>query len=708
MKAGILRVCLLLAWLWPALGDAQTTSLIADTVALDGQNRLIATGNVQVFYNGAELTADEVVFDQSTDQLSISGNLRLRQGADAVILASSAELSADLQNAILESARLVLDQQLQLAANEITRVDGRYTQLFQVAATSCQICAETDVPLWQIRAKRVVHDELERQLYFEGAQLRVLDVPILYLPRLRLPDPTLERATGWLVPQLKTTSLLSTGFKFPYFIRIGDDRDLTLTPYLSPNTRTLEFRYRQAYSNGDLIVRGAGTRDTILRNDTRGYLFADGTFDLQSGYTLAFDIETTTDDAYLLDYGVSNRDRLDSAISIRRATNRRYVEADIVYFESLRTGEANNTLPPIVLDYQQRLRSAQDRLGGYWDFGASLHGHRRFSDADVIGRDVASLHAQASYGIRGIFGPGLEASFTGGASADYYNVSQDSNFSDNPRARIVPFAATQLSWPLRARLENGARLDLRPVVQLRWAEVSGDSVPNDDGQRLEFDEGNLFRANRFAGTDAVESGTRATIGLSFGYTAPSRWSVQNDIARSYANTVAIEATESSGLSGERSDWLWTLSFAHPNGVELINRAVFDDSFTFAKNEARLWWRNDRLALGTSYIFLAEDVGEARTDAVSEWSTDADVVINSNWTAGVGLRYDFISDRAANAALGLTYSNECVELNLALSRRFTSSTTVTPTTDFDLSVNLKGFSTGRSASKLKRGRCGGRS
>merc|ERR1712034_213433 len=147
-----------------------------------------------------------------------------------------------LRNGLLSGARMVMDDQLQLAAVEAQRVGGRYTQLSRVAVTSCQVCGRNETPLWQIRADRVIHDQDARQLYFEGAQLRVLDVPILWVPQLRLPDPTLERARGFLTPTLRSTSLLGTGLRLPYFIPIGDHQDLTLTPYLSSETRTLEAR----------------------------------------------------------------------------------------------------------------------------------------------------------------------------------------------------------------------------------------------------------------------------------------------------------------------------------------------------------------------------------------------------------------------------------------------------------------------------------
>ena len=45
-------------------------------------------------------------------------------------------------------------------------------------------------------------------------------------------DPTLQRATGFLIPSYRTDSTLGSGFRLPYFIKMGDHRDLLLAPFL--------------------------------------------------------------------------------------------------------------------------------------------------------------------------------------------------------------------------------------------------------------------------------------------------------------------------------------------------------------------------------------------------------------------------------------------------------------------------------------------
>ena len=205
IRAGSLALALVLL---TGMALAQTTpaTLVADNVFVEPTGRITATGNVEVFQDGTRLTADRVIYDRTSGQLTIDGPITVTDPNGSVFAADEASLSPDLRAGLLSSARLVLNQQLQLAAAEISRVNDRYSTLDRVVASSCQICEQNETPLWEIRARRVIQDNLERQLYFEGAQLRLGGVPVFYLPRLRVPDPSVERAAGVLIPSLRTSS----------------------------------------------------------------------------------------------------------------------------------------------------------------------------------------------------------------------------------------------------------------------------------------------------------------------------------------------------------------------------------------------------------------------------------------------------------------------------------------------------------------------
>ncbi len=112
-------IALLLTLVLPAHAQDSAT-LVSDSLQITGDTRLIADGNVEVFFKGRRLKASRIIFDQATDRLEITGPIVLtEETGEILILASQADLAADMSEGILTSARLVL--------NQLTRLSGRST-----------------------------------------------------------------------------------------------------------------------------------------------------------------------------------------------------------------------------------------------------------------------------------------------------------------------------------------------------------------------------------------------------------------------------------------------------------------------------------------------------------------------------------------------------------------------------------------------------
>ena len=698
----------LILTLLPALASAQmAATLVADNVYVPaGGQSLVAEGNVEVFFDGTRMSARRITFDRASDSLSIEGPIFIVASDGTILTADEASLDPQLRNGILRGARLVLNDQLQLAANQINTVEGRYTQLYQVAVTSCHICADGETPLWEIRARRVVHDAEEQQIYFDDATFRVVGVPIFYLPRMRLPDPTLERATGFLTPRIASTNSLGTGLKLPYFIRLGDHRDLTLTPYLSTSTATLEAAYRQAYMRGDIQIEAAVTNDD-LKDGTRAYLFADGIFDLGDEVILRFDVEYTSDDDYLLEYGYSDKDRLDSEISLERVRDRDLTQSSLTYYSSLRTGEASETLPPLLANLSWERRTTPT-WGGTLTMTSDMESHFRETGAarvlagDLAGRDVARLGAGAAWQRDHVTNYGLVMEGTVGFDLDYYNVADDTLVDDAFRSTL--FTQTTLRYPMMRRTERATHV-LEPMVQLAWSDVSGDPVTNEDSTAAEFDQANLLAISRFAGEDAVETGLRGAAGLTWTRMGNSGWDSTLTVGRVFRAETDLNFSDTSGLGQTDSDWLLAGQLRTSAGFSFDGRLIIDDTLGIAKTETRAGWSGDRLDLTASYIFLPADLAESRSTDVSEYTFESDYRFDDTWSMGLDARYDGIAGKPIQTGLDIGWQNECVTVDFSVSRRFTSSTTLTPSTDFGLSIGLNGFSAGRSGTTPAH-RCNG--
>ena len=708
----LVTLCLLVG-LWGGLTTPATAqdraTLVADSLRITGPSQLVAAGHVEIFYKGQRLTAQSVVFDRVANSLIITGPIVLTDGSENYILASQAELSADLSNGILTSARMVMNQQLQLAASEIMRVGGRYTALNRVVASSCKICAGDPTPLWEIRAVRVVHDQVEQQLYFEHAQLRFGGLPVLYIPRLRLPDPTLDRASGFLMPKFSGNTNLGTGIRLPYFLKLGDHRDLTITPYFTTKgARTFDLRYRQAFATGDLIVDGALSRDALLPGQTRGYLLATGQFALPRGFTLDLRGEVVSDDAYLLDYGYPAADRLDSRLVLSRTRRNETIQARLIGFHSIRLGDDNSTLPAVVTDLTYARRFSLGNLGGEGGLRFQTHGHYRPStsgidgDGDGIadGRDLQRLSLKADWRRDWILTNGMIFGVLGEATGDFYVIGQDAVFAGS-KTRLHGSIAAELRWPLIKSGKNGVAHVIEPVVQLVVSPGGTEAIPNEDSALVEFDDGNLFALNRFPGSDATERGVRANIGVNYLRNDPGGWTLGVTAGRVLRANDLGQFSAGSGLAGVNSDWMasWQLTIA--GGLGLTNRLIFNDDLTLTKGELLAAVSGDRYGFAAGYVYAVADLAENRPVATSELNLYSTYKITGNWTAQFANRYDFTSERAAKAGLGLTYRNECLLVDLSLSRRFTSSTSVNPTTDFGLSVELLGFGGGSAAGPARQ-------
>ncbi|MCA8883920.1 MAG: LPS-assembly protein LptD [Rhodobacteraceae bacterium] len=709
-----LSVALLAALMWlsaPVRAHAQDapapapasdiTTLAADLVRVEGEDILIATGNVEVMTNGARLRASELRYDRAHDLLQITGPITLQDADGTVLLADQAELERDLQNGMIRGARLILNDQLQITGAEMARRQGRYSDLRQVAASSCEICRPGQSPLWEIRAKRVIHDQQEKQIYFYGARFRIKGVPVFYLPTLRVPDGTEDRVSGFLTPSTRTTTELGNGVKIPYYFVLGEHADLKLTPYLADDyTTTLEARYRQAFVNGLITVNGAVSKDSIMPGETRGYLFLDGRFDIPHDFILTFDVETTSDDPYLRDYDYSQKDRLDSAIGVRRIRPDERIDAELVRFQSLRADVDDDDDPRWVGDVRWNTRFQPGGLGGWFDANLVAHMHKRESSENITGRDMAQIRGTLNWARIWTVPGGLRFSAQTRLNADMKRIDDDDRYPSFQTA-LIPEGALTLALPLSRAGQNGTFYTLEPVAQLAWSAPGKLDSPNDDSTAVALDTGNLLRLNRFPGLDLYEEGTRANLALRWSRVSASGLSIAFTGGRIFWQEDLDQFAEGSGLDGMQSDWLAQVDIDLGGLLSLRNATLMDDTFAPTLSETRLAMSTGSLGLSSSYIWQRADTSSSFDDDVNEIALFADYQLNDTWSAELDLRRDFTAQRTNYAKLGIAYQNECVRVDLSARRSFRATSDVDPSYAYGISVSLPGFGTQETAQRRRR-------
>lgn len=149
-------------------------------------------------------------------------------------------------------------------------------------------------------------------------------------------------------------------------------------------------------------------------------------------------------------------------------------------------------------------------------------------------------------------------------------------------------------------------------------------------------------------------------------------------------------SEASGLSEQSSDWLISLGVSSNSGLSAYSRALIDDTAALTKWETRLDLVRDRYALGASYTYLIKDLTEEREEDLSEIRLDGEVQLTKNWSASAQYLYDFASDVATRARLGVAYQNECAQLKLGVTRRLSDTTSLDPSTNVSFTVGFGAY------------------
>ena len=495
----------------------QPVALVADQIDYDSTTGVVtASGNVEVFYGERTLTAEQIVYDHNTGRISATGEITLRDPSGTTVFANAAELDADLTNGLVEGARAVMGENIRLSAVEARRIDQRYNSLSKVVYSACKVCADDPTPLWRIRAERVIHDETERVIHYENATLDVLGIPIAWLPYFRHPDPTIDRASGLLVPTPLHDTNFGYGIQLPYYFVIDEQSDATITPFFTTNDGLiLQGEYRRLFESGAMRLAGsAAHNDFDGEGRFRGHIDSEGRFDLAYGAEWGFDINITSDDGYLRRYDISPVDTLTSELFVERYRQDSFFDAGALYFQSLRDDEPAGQVPRVFPSLDARYDMNEPYLGGTLGF---------FTSANVLSRNNGQDTARLSLGAdweRSVTLPiGLGLRGFAEVRGDLFGIQEDNAVEDQTSLRLSPHVGVEARYPLVWDVQDGTAHIVEPIVQAIMAPYGGNDadIPIEDSINVEFDETNVIDENHFSGLDNFEEGPRINLALRYEY-----------------------------------------------------------------------------------------------------------------------------------------------------------------------------------------------
>ena len=557
----------------PAPNNGQ---MLVQAVEVDydyNNSRVSAVGNVQMFYNGTSVEADKVIYDQKTKRLHAEGNIRMTDAEGKVTYANIMDLSDDYRDGFVDSLRVDTADATRMAASRADRSSGNYTVFENGVYTACAPCKDDPKkpPLWQVKGARIIHDQTDKMLYFENAQLEFFGVPMAYLPYFSTPDPTVKRKTGFLMPGFTSATGYGYGVETPFYWAIAPDYDATFNPRFTTRQGVLfQGEFRQRLINGSYQIRAYGIDQLDPGafagqpgdRQFRGGIDTKGQFALNDKWVWGWDGVLLSDYFFFSDYKLAQyRDPLGSFLSLPTEAisqlyltgvgSRSYFDARTIYYLSYSGNQAQVPVIHPVVDYSNVIN--HQVLGAEFSYKTNFTSLTRETAAfDPIttlantnglcltasADPMARLPAQCL--LRGMPGTYTRASveaqwrrsFTDSAGeiwtpfaivradaidASISNQPGVSNFlpvGDTQALRVMPTVGLEYRYPF-INVQPWGTTTIEPIGQviIRPNESYAGKLPNEDAQSMTFDASNLFAVDKFSGYDRVEGGGRANVGV---------------------------------------------------------------------------------------------------------------------------------------------------------------------------------------------------
>ncbi|MDW5318092.1 LPS-assembly protein LptD [Rhizobium sp. PL01] len=664
--------------------------------------RVIVRGAVQINYGGYQMVAQQVEYSQKTGRIIATGEIELIEPGGNKVYADQMDVTDDFGNGFIERLRLETTDLTKLAAVSGERRNGEEMILNNAVYTACTPCATNPdyKSLWHVKAQRIVQNGKTHTIRMENAKFELFGKPILYLPVLEVPDQTVKRKSGFLVPKFGYTQKLGAGVSIPYYWAISPYMDATVTATgLSRQGFLLQGEFRQRFANGEHILSMAGisqlnrssfTGNTVDALETnRGMIGSKAKFDINPRWTFGWDVLVQSDNNFAKTYELSTFDgtTFTNQVYLSGLGKRNSFDARAFYFDIQDADPdsiaENKQAVAQVLDYSYT--HPEPVLGGELtaDINLTNVNRNREDELQIPGivdrfrglegtyhRLTADLEWKRNFIVPG--GLSLTPIFAArgdviGSSMTNPGIDYTGDFnSDDATTRRMLTAGIDARYPILLTTDYSSHI-IEPIAQIfaRPNEEYAGGLPNEDAQSFVFDATSLFDRDKFSGFDRIEGGTRANLGVRYtgalgnGYAlrAIAGQSFHLGGVNSFATDDLVKAGANSGLETDRSDYVTMIGIDAPSGITASFSSRFDErDLDLRRADASLGYQGILWQTAVTYTSIQAQPLYGSTKDQDEIQTAAAYKFADYWSVFGSVTYDLNSNVITRNGIGITYDD----------------------------------------------------
>ena len=655
--------------------NSNDIEITADKIeVLNNGNKIKATGNILIQTEDYLSSTDNLIYDKSKEMVKTSGNIIIKDKLENYYYFDKFISDKDFSKASGTNTKIRLNDGSRIVGKSFIRTDSNINQINNAIYTPClqKNYITENCPGWKLSAKKVVHDVEKQNIYYEGATLSILNVPVLYSPFFSHPDPSVKKRSGLLMPSISSDNNLGTTFSIPYFFNLSSNYDITLTPSIQSKADDYySINYRQLKKNHRFNI------DSSISNDesntgTKNHVFINGEVKNPFG-KFDYKIQTSNNDTYLRKNYIDQKTILTSGLNFTKEMDNSYLDFSSYIYKHL-NNTSNQKWEYVYPNISYDIYNYKDPIYGLsWKIDNSLLNYKTINknyeqqlSSEILSDDV---HISKKTGLKFVN--------TVQNRLIYFNNSVN-NYS---QLRVFPQLSSKISYPL-SKSKNDRTEILEPIVMPILAPHN--NYTNDQN----ISSSNIFSLNRETSLSQWESGPRINYGIN--------WLVSN-------SNLVINTSLGQSVKAEKDNSTKISNYFIGNTLDFGNIGYIKTDITIDRQDLYLKDNNINSSLNFGEIKLGFDYDYETLNKIKT-SEQISIGAKLNFYKHINLimsaRKDLMSDKSIGNAIGLNYENDCLAVNLNYFTDFTAIDDIKNSRGFSINIVLKPFGTSKQLGKVK--------
>ncbi len=565
--------------------------------------------------------------------------------------------------------------------------------------TSCKI--NNKCPAWSVKAEKITHDKEKKQLIYDNAFLRVYDYPVMYFPKFFHPDPTVNRQSGFLRPQINNSEILGSSIFLPYFKVISENKDFTFKPTIfDSDIYMLQNEYRQKNKNSFFIAdigltKGYKSSLEGSNKNSMSHIFAKFDMDLNletyDNSKLKFFGEKVSNDTYLKIFDnnlietankPSDFNSLNSGFNLHLENNDYAFNSGVEIFENLQTTKNSDRFQFIFpyYNYSTNLMSEKN-IGGIVSF--SSQGSNRLLNTNNLKTEIGNSISYNSFDK--ILDNGIKNNFNFYLKNTNKIAKNDNKIKNSAQLELASILEVQTSLPLIKKDKYYVNT-IEPKLSFRLNPSDMNNY-SDESRRINSD--NIFNIDRL-GLGEYESGKSLTLGLNY------KKEKIDDINKYFEfklATVLRDVEEeriplNSTINRRASNLFGSLTYKMMDTITLDHEFSIDNDFnTFEYNSIGAYFDNEKIFTKLNFVEENGEIGNANSlESELGYTFDDNNYLKfktrRNRTLGLTEYYDLVYE----------YKNDCLTAGFKYKKSYYQDRDLKPKEDLLFSVTFFPLST----------------